>query len=215
VGAWDGNYSAHIEMDSRMALSGGPGNRAPESVTTARLSLRRPVPADAEAIFDRYSSDPDVTRYVGWPAHQTVDDARAFLAFSDDQWKKWPAGPYLICSRTDGVLVGGTGLMFETPRCAMTGYVLAKDAWGRGYATEALTAMVAVAQRAGVQRLYALCHANHHASAHVLEKCGFALEGTRHAYAEFPNLRPGEPQDVLCFARILENASDTTDAKCS
>jgi ribosomal-protein-alanine N-acetyltransferase len=190
-------------------------NRAAELVMTARLLLRRPGPADAEAIFARYSSDPEVTRYVGWPAHKTVDDTRGFLAFSDDQWGRWPAGPYLVCSRADGTLVGSTGLMFETPHCAMTGYVLARDAWGRGYATEALTAMIAVAQGAGVRRLYALCHAGHHASAHVLEKCGFALEERRHAYAEFPNLRPGEPQDVLCFARTLQNASGTPDAICS
>jgi ribosomal-protein-alanine N-acetyltransferase len=125
--------------------------RAAELVMTARLLLRRPGPADAEAIFARYSSDPAVTRYLGWPAHKTVDDTRGFLAFSDDQWGRWPAGPYLVCSRADGTLVGGTGLMFETPHSAMTGYVLARDAWGRGYATEALTAMIAVAQGAGMR----------------------------------------------------------------
>jgi [ribosomal protein S5]-alanine N-acetyltransferase len=184
-------------------------------VTTARLLLRRPRPADAEAIFARYSSDPDVTRYVGWPTHKTVDDTRAFLAFSDDQWDNWPAGPYLACSRADDHIIGSTGLMFETLRCAMTGYVFARDVWGRGYATEALAAMITVARDAGIHRLYALCHAEHRASAHVLEKCGFVLEETRHARAEFPNLRPGEPQDVLCYARILENASGTPEAKCS
>jgi len=36
--------------------------RAPESFTTRRLRLRRPTPADAEAVFRRYASDPAVTR---------------------------------------------------------------------------------------------------------------------------------------------------------
>jgi [ribosomal protein S5]-alanine N-acetyltransferase len=189
--------------------------RAPHTVTTARLLLRRPEPADAEAIFSRYSSDPHVTRYVGWPAHRTVADTRAFLAFSDDQWDQWPAGPYLACSRADGTLLGSTGLMFETPQTAMTGYVFATDAWGRGYATEALEAMIAVARNTGVYRLYALCHAEHRASARVLEKCGFMLEATRRAHAEFPNLQPGAPQDVRCYICILENATGTAVAKCS
>ena len=74
----------------------------------------------------------------------------------------------------------------------------------RGYATEALAAMVDVARAAGVLRLFALCHADHRASARVLEKCGFALEGTLHRYVEFPNLKRGEPQDVLCYAVILQ-----------
>ncbi len=183
-------------------------------MTTARLLLRRPLPSDAAAIFTRYSSDPEVTRYVGWPTHKSVDDTRAFLAFSDDQWERWPAGPYLVCSRADGAVLGSTGLMFETPATAMTGYVFAADAWGRGYATEALDAMIDVARRTGVHRLYALCHAEHRASAHVLEKCGFLLEQTRHGYAEFPNLRPGHLADVLCYSHSLENASGTLDAKC-
>ena len=74
----------------------------------------------------------------------------------------------------------------------------------RGYATEALAAMVDVARAAGVLRLFALCHADHRASARVLEKCGFALEGTLHRYVEIPNLKRGEPQDVLCYAVILQ-----------
>ena len=177
--------------------------RAPETLETSRLVLRRPRSGDADAIFRRYAADPEVTRYVGWPAHTTVEDTRSFLAFSESQWEKEPAGAYLAWSRESGDLLGSTGLLFETPRRAMTGYVFAKDAWGRGYATEALAAMVGVARTAGVLRLFALCHADHRASARVLEKCGFSLEGTLRRYAEFPNLRPGEPQDVLCYATIL------------
>jgi RimJ/RimL family protein N-acetyltransferase len=37
----------------------------------------------------------------------------------------------------------------------------------------------------------------------VLEKCGFSLEGPLRGYAEFPNLGPIEPRDVLCFATLL------------
>jgi [ribosomal protein S5]-alanine N-acetyltransferase len=179
-----------------------PGS-APELIETARLSLRRPRERDAGAIFSRYSSDPEVTRLVGWPTHTAVADARAFIAYSEGQWAEWPAGPYLIETRRDGALVGGTGLAFETPYRAQTGYVLAKDAWGRGLATEALEAMVGVARDAGVRRLYALCHHTHRASARVLEKCDFAREGVLRAYSEFPNLPPVEPQDVLVYSILL------------
>ena len=179
-----------------------PGS-APDLIETPRLSLRRPRESDAEAIFSRYSRDPEVTRLVGWRTHTAVADARAFIAYSDGQWAEWPAGPYLIETRREGALVGGTGLAFETPYRAQTGYVLAKDAWGRGLATEALEAMVGVARAAGVRRLYAFCHHTHNTSARVLEKCAFAREGVLRAYAEFPNLPPVEPQDVLVYAILL------------
>jgi ribosomal-protein-alanine N-acetyltransferase len=82
-------------------------------------------------------------------------------------------------------------------------YLLAQDAWGRGFATEALTAMVGVARELAIRRLYALCHREHAASARVLEKCDFAREGVLRGYVEFPNLAPGEPQDVLGYAILL------------
>ena len=201
--------------NSKFQIPNSKFSRAPESLNTTRLRLRRPQAGDAEAIFTRYASSAEVTRYLSWPRHRTIEDTKAFLAFSDDQWARWPAGPYLACAAADGTVLGATGLMFENPRTAVTGYVFARDAWGLGYATEALEAMVALARRAGVHRLYALCHAEHRASAHVLEKCGFALEEVRRAHAEFPNLRAGEPQDVLCYGCVLENAADTPAAKCS
>ena len=177
--------------------------RSPEFLHTERLTLRRPRASDVDAIFTRYASDPRVTRLVGWPRHTSVEATRAFLAFSEAQWQQSPAGAYLIERTSDGTLLGSAGFVFETPSRAATGYVLAADAWGKGYATETLAAMVEVARAAGVRRLYALCHHEHRASARVLEKCGFALEGTLRRYAEFPNLDAGDPQDVLCFSRIF------------
>jgi ribosomal-protein-alanine N-acetyltransferase len=174
-----------------------------ERIQTARLVLRKPQAADAEAVFARYSSDPEVTRFLSWATHRSLDQTRAFLAFSDAEWDTWPVGPYLIESREGGQLLGGTGLAFETQSCAATGYVLAKDAWGAGYATEAVGGVVAVAGQVGLRRLYALCHPDHAASWRVLEKSGFTREGLLRGHSGFPNL-PGEPGDVLCYARVFE-----------
>jgi RimJ/RimL family protein N-acetyltransferase len=111
--------------------------RQPERVETERLVLRRPRPDDAEAIFTRYASDPEVTRYLSFPRHASLENTRAFLALSDADWSRWPAGPYLIERRDRSELIGSTGLSFETGQRAATGYLLAREAWGRGYATEA------------------------------------------------------------------------------
>jgi ribosomal-protein-alanine N-acetyltransferase len=177
--------------------------KAPELIETARLVLQRPQPSDAAAVFKRYAGDPEVTRFVGWPRHRDEADTQAFIAFSDAEWQRWPAGPFLIRSRGDGALLGSTGLGFETPYRAMTGYVFAQDAWGKGYATEALSGMVELARTVGVRRLYSICHTEHRASQRVLEKCGFCQEGVLRRYAEFPNLSPDEASDVLCYALIL------------
>jgi RimJ/RimL family protein N-acetyltransferase len=176
--------------------------KGPVQIETVRLVLVRPQAADAASIFERYASDPDVTRFLGWPRHQSVADTETFLRFSAEEWERWPAGPYLIRSRDDGRLLGGTGLGFEAPQHAVTGYVLAKDAWGKGYATEALAAMSDLAGRLGAARLYALCHPEHRASWRVLEKCGFVRDRTWTRQTEFPNLAPGVLQDVFCYAAV-------------
>src|SRR5262249_55017624 len=130
-------------------------------------------------------------------------DTEAFIEFSDLEWQRWSAGPYLIESRQTGTLLGGAGLGCETPYRAATGYVLARDAWGQGYATEALRAVVALAAGTSIQRLYALCQPDQEKSWRVLEKCGFRREALLQRYAELPNLRPGEASDLLCYTRIL------------
>ena len=175
---------------------------AARCIETERLLLRKPERRDASAIFDRFASNPQATRYLSWPRHTSLDDTHAFLAFSDDEWKRWPAGPYLVFSRDAGVLLGSSGFTFETRYRAVTGYVFAPDAWGKGYATETLRAMATLAPALGVQRLYALCHTDHRASWRVLEKCGFVREGILQRHSEFPNLRPGTAHDVFCYAMV-------------
>ena len=174
---------------------------APERIETDRLVLRRPRLADAAAIFARYASDPEVTRWVGWPRHTAVEQTEGFLGFAADEWVRWPAGPYLIERREDALLIGSTGFGFESPWAAMTGYVLAKDAWGQGYATESLRAIVELAPGLGVRRLFAYCHAGHAASAHVLDKGGFTREGILARHTIFPNSGDPEPASVLLYAR--------------
>jgi RimJ/RimL family protein N-acetyltransferase len=151
--------------------------------------LRKPVAADADQIYKRYAADPEVTRFVGWPTHTSLEQTKAFLAYCDAEWDRWPAGAYLIEDRTGGRLLGSTGLAFETETTAVTGYVLARDAWGHGYATEALIAIVQLARNVGLRHLYALCHSEHQASIRVLEKCGFRLK--HQLEYDFPNLAGG------------------------
>lgn len=172
------------------------------TLLTERLELRRPTRADAEAIFRRYAGDAEVTRYLSWPTHRSVHDTLAFVSWSDEDWARWPSGSQLIFSRADHQLLGGTGLSFHSPRRAVTGYVLARDAWGKGYATEALRSMVELARSLEVQQLEAVCHVDHLASAHVLEKCGFLLRGIQRSATTFPNL--GEPSsEIRNYVRTL------------
>ncbi|MDP9001438.1 MAG: GNAT family N-acetyltransferase, partial [Myxococcota bacterium] len=177
--------------------------RLPLELRTERLVLRAPRTEDAQTIFARYASDPEVTRLVSWPRHESIHDTQAFLAMAARQREDGTAFAYLIESERDGRLLGCTGLTIEDSHRATTGYVLARDAWGQGYATEALRKIVAEAQAVlGVTRVSALCHVAHATSETVLGKGGFVREGTLRGHTVFPNLGVSEPQDVAIWALV-------------
>lgn len=179
--------------------------RAPERWRSKRLVFRRPEIDDAESIFFRYASDPEVTRFLGWPQHRTVDDSRRFIEFSICEWQRAPAGPYLIHLRDNGQLIGSTGFTFtsHSKRTALTGYVLARDAWGHGYATEALEAMLAVATELGLESLTAICHPDHARSIRVLEKCRFKPSPEQTIRLAFPNFDADQEVAAIEYQRRL------------
>jgi [ribosomal protein S5]-alanine N-acetyltransferase len=177
-------------------MNGNPG-----VILTDRLRLRAPEARDVVSIYESYSSDPEVTRYLAWPRHRSVADAEAFLAFSQSEWSRGPMGPLLIEEQASGRIVGSTGLSFETPYRASVGYLLVQEVRGRGYASEALEAMVAAAEHLGVRRLYAHCHVENSDSRRLLKRAHFELEGIHKNFAVFPNLGRPDPQDTCCYAR--------------
>ena len=174
-------------------------------VETERLVLRRPRVSDEPAIFARYASDPEVTRYMAFPTHRSLDDTHAFIEWSDALWARWPkAGPLLVFARDGVTLLGGAGIANDSESIAQIGYVLARDAWGRGYASEALLASVAAARGAGVRRLEASVHVEHPVSCRVLEKAGFVRQGVQPGRpAAFPNLPPETIRDAAFYTLSL------------
>jgi ribosomal-protein-alanine N-acetyltransferase len=174
----------------------------PKQLETERLILRRPRRGDAAEIFDQYASKNDVVKYMSWPRHESLEITEQVVIFWLKQWSREAGGAFLITESSTGKIIGSTGFDIENPTTASTGYILAKDEWGKGYATEALSRIVRLAQDLGTQRLYAYCHHAHQDSARVMEKCGFDFEGKLRNYMEFPNLSPGTTTDVLLYAWI-------------
>jgi ribosomal-protein-alanine N-acetyltransferase len=177
---------------------------APHELRTDRLLLRRPYADDAEAIFERFAGDPVATRYMGWPRHQTIDETVSYLGHSAQEWNVEGVGAYVILDPPTGRLLGSTGIHMVTGYRAITGYILARDAWGRGIATEACAAMVSLARRLGIARIEADCHPDNRASSRVLEKSGLLFEGILRAYLVFPNLGIDQPEDVLMYGLALQ-----------
>lgn len=150
------------------------------TLETDRLILRKMSPDDAEAMF-AYASDPEVTRYVTWETHRSIEDSRAFLELALGKYESGEEPDWGIVSKGDGRFVGACGIVgWETEHArAEVGFVLSREYWGRGLMSEAVRTMLSFGfERMGLNRIEARCVAENVASARVMEKAGMTHEGT-------------------------------------
>lgn len=149
-----------------------------EELLTERLRLRRSRPEDAEAI-SAYRSDPDVHRYQGWE-RTDVEGVRAEIEGMLARAPGEPGGwvQLTVEERETGRLVGDVGLaaVEDEPGVIKVGYTIAPAFQGRGYATEAIRALVDFAFDAlGAQAVLAHADAENAPSIRVAEKVGMRL----------------------------------------
>ncbi len=172
----------------------------PDRLETARLVLRPAGPADAQALFDEYTADPQVSRFLTWRPHRDVGDTIAYLEACAEAREAGRACTYLLTSRSDGQILGALDLRLEAPFRLGFGYVLARRHWRQGYMSEALgEALRWAAAQDGIWRVWAFCDVENIASARTMEKCGLRFEGVLHRWFLHPNIGP-EPRDCRAYA---------------
>jgi ribosomal-protein-alanine N-acetyltransferase len=147
---------------------------------TARLRLRPFTSADAAALFALHSNG-YVLRY--WDSPPWTDPARAerFLATCREMEEDGTGARLAMDRVSDGAFLGWCGLTRWNVdyRSASMGYCLDEAAWGHGYATEGASALLHWAfDTVDLNRVQAEADTRNAASARVLEKLGFVLEGT-------------------------------------
>ncbi len=171
----------------------------PNTVETRRLRLRRPVPRDADPIFRAYAQDHEVTRYLVWVPHTSVETTRNFISDCESRWKNLVAFPYVITQKADGELLGMIEIR-PTRHRADFGFVLARPYWGKGVMPEAISALIEITlAQPSIYRMEATCDIENKASARALEKAGLSREGLLRRYIIHPNISP-EPRDSLLYA---------------
>jgi RimJ/RimL family protein N-acetyltransferase len=167
-------------------------------VTGKLCRLRSYRSGDARALCS-IADDFEVVRWMTrrFPHPYTLGDAEEWIAIGMAD----PRGQ-ILAIEVDGVIAGGIGVEArggERTGTAFFGYWLGRAYWGRGIATEAARMLSDFALQSGdLRRLEATVFAPNVASARVLEKCGFTLEGRA------PQLyldRSGAVCDGLLFGR--------------
>lgn len=124
-------------------------------------------------------ADPEVARYQSWESYNRADGERFIASLATAQ----PGEPgwfqFALEDKATGHFAGDCGLriMEHDHRLAQIGYTIARGFWGRGLATEAVSALTAYAFAAfALHRITASVDPRNAASARVLEKTGYRKE---------------------------------------
>ena len=161
-------------------------------VPTERLLLRRWRPDDRPA-FTELNGDPEVMRHLPAVLDRAASDA--YLDVLEQRWRDNGAGLWAVERRSDGRLLGFTGLNPMPPGTPgagewEVGWRFARHAWGQGYATEAGRAALEVAlEHLGVPRVWSMTTVGNLRSIAVMRRLGLV----EHSRIEHPRLAVGHP----------------------
>ncbi len=182
---------------------------APGEIQTPRLTLRKPVRADAAEIFRQYAGDPEVTRCLDWRPDGSLRQVEELIDTALAHWEEGTSFAWSVILRESGAFLGTIEARIDAYMVNVS-YVIARPHWNRGYATEALRGLCAWADgEPEVFRVWAVCAADNPASARVLEKAGMTREGMLRRWTVFPN-RGGAPVDCYSYARVRETSAGSS-----
>lgn len=136
-----------------------------------RLFLRPAFPEDCGAILAGIGEECIVRNLARAPWPYTMDDARSFAALPQDMRL-----PHFLVTVPGTGVIGAAGMGDHDGEPEL-GYWIARDHWGRGYATEAAEAVLKIARTLGHRRVVAGHFVDNPASGKVLRKLGFVPTG--------------------------------------
>lgn len=176
----------------------------PARLPSARLSLRSAAYADAKDL-ERLLEDPEVTRFL--PPARRNEPGREFVRRVRQRAREGSGVTFVVRTRGGGQFLGFVavfGIQRDVGRCEI-GYAMSRAEWGRGYATEAVGAVVDwTFASLRLRRIDAQVVGGNAASAAVLRRLGFRGEGTRREAV----LDRGAFVDLLEFGLLASDRPD-------
>lgn len=167
---------------------------------TERLILS-PVTEDDAPLIHPIMADPEVMAHMDSVAIDDPDVVGAFVTgllieMANEQSFYWS-----VRLNGEGRYLGSVDLSDIDWRHhrAEVGFILGKDAWGKGYGYEAVQALLGHAATLGFKRLWARTHVGNLASESLLKKLGFEEEGYLRGHVD----REGERRDCRLWGLLL------------
>ncbi|MBS0469714.1 MAG: GNAT family N-acetyltransferase [Proteobacteria bacterium] len=169
------------------------------NLQTPRLHLRPVRPNDAADLFIA-RGDAEVMRWWDRPPQNSVDEVRSIIANHAAEIDAGTVQWWAVALTPRGPAIGEVDLseIDAHHRRAEVGYLFRREAWGKGYAFEAMTRVLRYgAEELGIERFAARLHDGNDASRRLIERLGFSYEGRLRGHVR----RDGARRDCLLYGR--------------
>ncbi|MDY6017894.1 MAG: GNAT family N-acetyltransferase [Oscillospiraceae bacterium] len=153
-----------------------------QKLETDRLILRRFTHDDAEAMYKNWASDEEVTKFLMWQPHSSLEVSQSITdewvtQYSDDKYYNWA----IVLKENGDEPIGGIGVVHMNEEISMVhiGYCIGKAWWHQGITSEALRAVMDfLFDVVDVNRIESRHDPRNPNSGKVMQKCGMKYEGT-------------------------------------
>ncbi|MCR5835766.1 MAG: GNAT family N-acetyltransferase [Lachnospiraceae bacterium] len=157
-------------------------HKGTKTIETERLILRQFKPEDAQAMFDNWASEDEVSKWLPWPTHENVEVTKWILSdwipkYENPDYYKWA-----IELKSTGKIIGDISIVrvYEHIAGGELGYCLGSKWWGNGIMPEAGKAVIKfLFEEVGFNRIQANYFSNNQKSGRVMQKIGMTYEGTK------------------------------------
>lgn len=145
-------------------------------INTERLVLK-PLGKEYLKSTIQYSMDYENTKYMCHLPNETVEEAEAFLANVEKEWRKEQPEFLEFAITYNDIHIGAVSVYFENDTGEL-GWIINKNYWGNGFAYEAANALIHYTKtEIKVSHFMAHCDTENIASYKVMEKLGMIRTG--------------------------------------
>lgn len=156
-------------------------HKGTNELVTKRLILRQFKADDAQMMFDNWACDSEVTKYLRWPAHDSVEITKMILNDWLSHYDEQDFYQWAITLKENDEPIGSIAVVEKNDDIKMVhiGYCLGQKWWRQGITSEALNALIKYFfEEVGVNRIESLHDPKNPNSGKVMKKCNMQYEGT-------------------------------------
>lgn len=156
-------------------------HKGSKRIETERLILREFTIEDAIPAYENWTSDPEVTKYLTWRSHSSLQVTEDILKDWTRQYRKDDFYQWAIELKELGQVIGSISVVDQKENIKMVqiGYCIGQKWWKQGMTTEALKVLIKFFfEEVGANRIEARFDPSNPNSGKVMAKAGMKYEGT-------------------------------------